>query len=165
MESLYSSIYWSYGILFWSGIIFLILALFNLANVKGIKSIIQLNLVLVVLVGIWHFYNKNNLRIYLQGQTCSKMNIDQKLNCKSIQERDFVTVSVYEKESPIRFEKFYRENEYQINRQVSFRIKESCDFYAFCKYDYERMNKEFDLKKDRVQMYLTQDLNKRIYFE
>jgi hypothetical protein len=165
MESLYNSIFYSYGILFWTGIVFLVLAVFNLANVKGIKDVLQISLIVVVVSGIWHFYNKNNLRIFLQGQTCSKMEIDKRLDCKAIQERDFVTISVHEKDSTIRFEKFYRENEYQINRQVSFRIKETCSFYAFCKYDYERMNQEFILKKDRVQMYLTQDLNRRIYFE
>lgn len=165
MESLYNSIFYSYGVLFWSVVLFLVLSIFNLANVKGLKEIIQINLLIIIGVGIWHVYNKNNLRTYLQGETCSKMEIDKRLDCKTIQTGDEVTISVYEKDAPVRFEKFFRSNEYQINRQVTFRIKETCSAYSFCKYDYERMNQEFNLKKDRIQMYLTQDLNKRIYFE
>lgn len=164
MQSLYNSLFWSGGLLFWLAVILGSAIVLNLF-IRGVKDVIKITFLLTIVVGAWHFYNKNRLNTYLQTKTCAQLKVEERFNCVAIHDREYVTISVYEKDQKIRFEKFYRENEYQINRQVGFRTKETCKFYSFCRYDFERMNQEFSFKKDRIQLYLTQDLNKRIYFE
>lgn len=164
MASLYNSLYFSGGILFWASVLAIIMIVVNLLGRKE-RTILLFSFIIIALSGSWHMINKKRLNSKLSKMTCEQIVIGDKLQCTAYHSQESVIVSTYEKDIPIRFEKFYRDNEYQISRQVQFKIAEKCDFYAFCRYDYSRMSSEFSGRKDRIEKFLTEDLQKRIYFE
>lgn len=164
MNSLNDILFYTSGILFWTSIVFVISVALNLIGTKE-RIFLVSSLVILVAVGLFHGFNKNKLNSMLEKQTCGQINMPEKLKCTTYHSAKTVYMSTTEKDQPLRLEKFYRENEYQINRQVKFEINETCSLYAFCRYDYTRMVTEFDGRKDRIEKFLTEDLQKQIYFE
>lgn len=164
MNSVNEILFYTSGILFWTAVVFGITVILNLIGHKE-RTVLTVSLLVIVVVGLFHVIQKSKLNTYLENATCRQIKIPDKLECITYHSWKTVYMTTNEKDQPLRLEKFYRENEYLINRQVLFEVKETCSLVAFCKYDYDKMFQEFEGRKDRIETFLTDDLHKRIYFE
>lgn len=164
MNEVNNILFYTSGILFWASIVFAVTVVLNLIGQKE-RTVLTTSLLTIVVVGVFHAVQKSKLNTYLENATCRQIVIPEKLSCITYHSGKSVYMTTSEKDQPLRLEKFYRENEYLINRQVVFETKEKCSLIAFCKYDYDKMFVEFNGRKDRIERFLTDDLTKRIYFE
>ena len=164
MNEINNILFYTSGIVTWAAVCLVLSIVYNLVFDKE-RTVLLTSLAILLVVGSVHVLKKSELNSILEENTCGKIQVPEKLKCITYQSRQTVYMNTTEKDQPLRLEKFYRENEYQINRQVKFEIKETCSVWAFCKYDYSRMFTEFDGRKDRIEKFLTEELEKQIYFE
>ena len=172
MEKLSSLLLITGGISQWALVFFILSMFINLAGIKE-RFLLNFSLLVLVIFTSVHWWGRYELNNVLTKMTCGEMNVPNKLNCQAIKSSELLGFSpsydIYiitsEKDQPIRLEKFFRENEFQINRKVRFNLIETCNALFFCRYNYSKISKEFEMKKSRIENFLINDLEKQIYFE